>query len=265
MKYSVLIVGSDKNVRLLDLFFEYFFQFFDIKDFNVYLSLEKASYEYPNYEIAVFNDFSGLKWSGRVKKALKEIDSSAVFLLLDDFILERSANLDEIKRLADLIEVNESIAHFALTTVPMKNISDDVHFSLFYKRHPLGRYKTTLQAGIWNRLELMDLLNDNENAWQFEVFGNYRSYLSKREFYALSDKRLKPYEYNDGFFAIGGKMNEEEVKRLSIKFGKDLHVPGMESNNWNLVRDSRTLSARILQRLKMMLTKIYYLIKYWRK
>lgn len=265
MSYSILVIGCDKNLKLLDCFFKYFKRYYDLNGASVYLSLEKKSYTYDSLDITVFNDCDGSPWSKRVKEALKKIDTKAVLVLLDDFIIESKVDTEEIEKLSKLIENDDSIAHFALTTVPMKNDSDEIYYDRYYKRYKFGRYKTTLQAGIWNREELISVLSDKDNAWQTEVYANIRSYLSDRNYYAISDKKLKPIDYNDGLFCVGGKQNEPEVKRLSEKLGEDLHIEGIESNNGIVIRDVRNLRQRIIERICITVYQTVYFLRYWGK
>lgn len=262
MDYSVLVVSCDKYIRLLDVFFKYFKRFCKLDGVPLYLSVEKKTYEYEGLDITVLNDFNGSPWSKRVKEALKKINTKSVLLLLDDFIIESTVDTDEIEKLAELIEEDDSIAHFALTTVPMKNASDEIYYGRYYKRYKFGRYKTTLQAGMWNREELISVLSDSDNAWQTEVYANIRSYLSNRDYFAIADKNLKPIDYNDGFFCVGGKQNENEIKRLSEKLGEDLHVEGIESNNGIVIRDGRSLSQRITGRIRIIAYQALYMLKY---
>ena len=266
-KISVLVVGCDKHKNLLDRFFKSFYQFVDPSDVDVYISLERIAYSYGSENITVFNEpDSRLNWCGRVKNCVRQIPAKSILLMLDDFIIESPVDMDMIRRLANEIAAHDEIAHFALTTVPMKNASSQKFYDHFYLRAQYGRYKTTLQCGIWNRDELIDLLNDKESPWQYEIFGNIRSYLSARKYYALDDKANKPIEYNDGWFALQGKLNEVEVKRLEDKLGESFHVEGMVSNEGIVVRNATPFYRRITGRLKI----IVYTVKYraiclWRK
>lgn len=266
MNYSILIMSCDKYVSLLDVFFRFFCRFYDTSNTKVYLSLEKQNYKNNDANIIVFNDQDAIGWSHRLKKCLEKIETKAVLILLDDFIIESNVNTEEIERLSRLIISNDNIAHFALTTVPMKNDSNSTFFDSYYKRYRFGRYKTTLQAGLWNKEELISVLSDEENPWEVEIFANIRSFISHRDYYAIVDKKLKPIDYNDGFFCLQGKINELECKRLSEKFGEEVKVAGIPSNNGVVVRNASPLLRRIVFRLKIIFYWSVYRFRYfWRK
>lgn len=265
MRYSVLVMSCDKNIKLLDCFFKYLKAFYDTSDVDVFLSLENAEYNNDFIEITCINDPNAKSWSHRLKNALKQINTKSVLLLLDDFIIESPVDKAEIRKLHDIIQSDDSVAHFALTTVPMKNASDEIFYEKFYKRHRFGRYKTTLQAGIWNKDELLTILNEKDNAWKVELYANMRSFYSKRDYYAITDKALKPIDYNDGFFCVQGKLNEEEVIRLTQKLQDDFRIEGMQSNNGILVRDTTPFLKKIPQRIKIILYYWRCLFLYWGK
>lgn len=263
MNYSILIMSCDKYVELLDIFFKYFVRFYDVSNTRVYLSLEKASYTNCKIDIVVLNDQNSIGWSQRLRNCLEQINTKAVLLLLDDFIIESKVNTNEIDRLSKLIALDDSIAHFALTPVPMRNACKTVFFDYYYMRYRFGRYKTTLQAGMWNKNELFSLLSIKENPWEVEVFANIRSYISKRNYYAIINKELKPIDYNDGFFCLQGKINELECKRLSEKFGENICIDSIPSNNGVVVRNAASFVKRVIGRIKIILYCLVYRFKYF--
>ena len=250
MNFSVLVLSCDKYLNMLDLFFKYYKRFCNL-DVPLYLSLEKADYRYDGLDIHVLQNETS-DWSTRLSKSLNQISSKAVLILLEDFLIEEPVDKDELNKLADLINNNDEIAHFALTPVPMKNDSGTIYYERYYKRHRYGRYKTTLQAGMWNRSELLSVIKAGESAWEREMFGNMRSYLSRRDYYAIADRQLKPIKYNDGFFCVQGRLNEAELERLEKKFGEDFHVEGMETDHGVMVRDRRSFVKRVRTRLRIM-------------
>ena len=261
--YSVLVVGCDKHRKLLDRFFLQFTRYWNDPTVDIYLSLEDEDYSYGDLKIKVTN--FGSSWSTRVKKTLEQINSSAILLLLDDFLVESPVEHEELNKLAELISSTDEIAHFALTTVPMKNQSDTLFYDKYYLRHHFGRYKTTLQAGMWNRKELISVIKPGESAWSFEIQANFRSYLSERKYYAIAKKELKPIEYNEGLFCIQGKLNTYELDRLKEKFDEDFRVDGMEDNGGVIIRDPCPFIKKIFRKIKVITYDLVYRLKWWFK
>lgn len=258
MDYSILVVSCDKNLGLLDCFFKFFKLHFG-KTEEIYLSLENKDYKYPGLNITTIKG-GNTDWSSRVKKALKILNTDSVLLLLDDFIIEKTVDLKELQKLAHILKNSNDIAMFALTTVPMKNASNQIYFDRYFERAKFGRYKVTLQAGMWKKSVLQSLLKNGENAWEVEVFANIRSYPMKTKFYAVSSKKLKPIVYNEGLFCVQGKQNEKEIIRLSKKFGEDLHIDGMPSNHGVLIRDETPFKKKIIRRISITIYQAKYYI-----
>lgn len=259
MNYSLAIMSCDKNIGLLDVYFKYFSQFFKSYSGTIYLGLEKSDYSFEGLTIETIH--SNKKWSGRLRDVISKVNTQAILLMLDDFIIEKPVNVVELDKLADYICNDNSIAHFALTTVPMKNVSEKVYFDSYYERYKYGRYKTTLQCGIWNRDELLEVSNEIESAWEFELFANMRSFCSKRIYYAISKREKRPIEYNDGLFCVQGFVNAKEKQRLEKKFGDVIEVFGIPENTGVLNRDRIKPCSRIFRRMKIIVMYVFYRLK----
>ncbi len=261
MSYTVLVMSCDKNVKLLDCFFKYYFRFCGDSDAEIVVGLEESGYQYKDKNIRVHNGKPKTAWAARLKSALKTVETSAVLVLLDDFIVESAIDLKELEKLSDLIETDDSIAHFALTTVPMKNASDTIYFERYYQRAQFGRYKATLQAGMWRRDELLSILNDKESAWQTEDLATIRSFVSKRKYYAIARKEWKPIDYNDGWFCLQGKLNLNEKQRLEKKLSESFDVEGFEDNKGIIQRDATPFFGKVRRKLKILWLSAIYRIK----
>lgn len=266
MEFTVLVMSCDKNLKLLDIFFKYFKFYFSEYSGEIVLSLENIKYDYENLHIkTVCSGNSSIKWSDRLLDALPYVDTKAVLFLLDDFIIEKEVDFEELNRIAKMINEDDKIAHFALTEVPMKNASNDIFYQKYFKRSQFGRYKTTLQCGMWNKDELQDVLKKGENAWEVELFANIRSFLSKRNYYALANNKYKPIKYNDGLFCVQGMINKKERIRLENELKDNFKIDGIEENSGELVRDNIALPQRISRRSKIIVLNLIYRIKYYFK
>lgn len=263
MNYDVLIMSCDKYLSLLDTFFKYFSRFFDTEDVNIYVSLEEKSYTYPGLSLNVLSFPNAKSWSHRLRLSLEQMHRKSVLVLMDDFILEEPTDMAELRKLDRLMTEHDNIAHFALTTVPMRNESNEIYYDRYYKRHRMGRYKVTMQAGFWNRQELIHLVRDRENPWKLEYWGSIRSILSNRDYYAIASAEQKPLIYNDGFFCLQGKLNDAEITRLSEKFGEQICISGIPSNHGVIVRNATPLPRRIIGRIKVTAYHLYYLARYY--
>ena len=255
-RFDVLVVSCDKNIRLLDKFFEFYKRFAYRNEYRLYLSLEKGKYDYNGLDINIINYYRNGKFSSRLKDALKYINSRNVLLLLDDFIIEQNVNYDELLYLNSILNNSDDIASFTLSAIPFQNCR-----SVYYKNYNLrcryARYKLCLQASLWNRDALFQLLNENESPWEVEIFGSIRTFNDHKKYFCLTDKNLSPIIYNDGFFVVQGKVNTIEKERLEKKFGVSFSIDGFIENKGVMIRDDISLLDRIVRRIRII---IYYII-----
>lgn len=265
---AVVVMSCDKNTWLLDVFFERFFFEWKNCQYDIYLVMEEKKYNYKDYSINVFTTSKNTKWCARLKKALNCIKEKYVLIFLDDFILESAVNTELLEEYIKIIKEN-NLSNLILT--PVDNEKND-NFNLdskIIKRNRFGRYKTSLQCGIWEKSILEELLLDTENAWEFEIFGNIRSFLVKDQFYAVRNRDFKPFDYNDGFFVVQGRVNLEEKKKIEKKIGRDIYIGNMPifKISDEIIRDDITLVNRVIRRLKIIFQYIYYIIRYifWRR
>lgn len=253
---SILILSCDKNKKLLEFFLEQFDINWKECKYDIYISLEEIKQVNYDKKINIINYNKNRNWSERVKYSLQKINTKNVLIILDDFIIEEKVNSIEIEKLNNLMCKDKTIANIILTNIIGKNENNNLLMSKYIGRNRYGKYKTALQCGIWDREVLINLLKDKESPWEFEIFGNIRSFLIDKKFYALNNDD-KPIKYNDGFFIVQGKVNSKEKVRLENLLNKKINLPEYDETGENLIRDNISLEKRIMRRLKII---IYYLI-----
>lgn len=260
-KTAILVASCDKNIYLLDIFFKYFKKFWENCEYPIYVSLENAGYSFEGLNLQVLHENLLAPWGGRIKKCLEKIKADNIIIFMDDFIIEEPVNITLLNQYVSFMKNN--IAAIILTEVPAeKNFRLSKYNDLYY-RDTFGRYKTSLQCGIWDKQVLYYLLGKKENAWEFEIFGNIRSFILRKEFYAIKQKKYKPIQYNEGLFMIQGKLNADEKTRLESLFKENINTGNLEVGNGPIVRDSIKFMPRVLRRMKIIFLYIYYKILYY--
>ena len=258
---AVLIMSCDKNQWLLKVFFESFVKNGGCKFDNVYLSMEKLNFDHKDLHIIVFNNYEKKEWCHRLKNALQKIKQEIVLLMLDDFIVEEPIEFEKLNRYISYMK-DGGLSNIILTPVRNELNDKDSSYKELYHRNRYGRYKTSLQCGLWNKQVLLELIEEKENAWEFEIFGNLRSFLYSNKFYAVKSEQQKPIWYNDGFFMVQGKINLDEKKRLEKKLGICIENYSVEEVYENkLVRDDIRVIPRIQRRLKIIYLYLFFRIK----
>lgn len=259
---GVLVMSCDKNIWLLDIFFECFYlaggDYFE----NIYVCLENTEYYFKDRVLKVINNDIRSKWSQRLKKSLDNIKEDNILLFLDDFIIEEPINFQLIKRYVKYLK-EESLNNIILTPVENEKNSVDLRYPRLEHRSRFGRYKTSLQCGLWKKVILSSLIDEKENAWEFEIFSNIRSFIYPDKFYAVKASMDKPIIYNNGFFMVQGKINLDEKSRLEKKLGRELEIANVTGfYEKNMVRDNINFWPRVNRRIKIMFYYCVYKIRY---
>lgn len=259
---GVLVMSCDKNLWLLDIFFDCFYSAGGENFKNVYLSLEKADYQYKNEVIKVIKCDEEGQWSQRLRKALSYMKEDYVLLLLDDFIIEEPLNIQLLKEYIRYLK-NDLLNNIILTPVKKEKNEENSQYSRLEHRSRYGRYKTSLQCSLWQKIVLYNLSNENESAWEFEIFSNIRAFLYPNKFYAVKTYKDKPIIYNDGLFMVQGKINLDEKNRLEKKLEiriNSKNIPGFYEKD--MVRDNIDFWPRVVRRIKIIFYYWIYRIRY---
>lgn len=258
---GILVLSCDKNKWLLKIFFEQFAKFWPGCPYNVYLSMEHGQFQYQGINIINISHKGKMEWCARTKEALQKMKEDYVLILLDDFIIEEPVNEYLLNYFFSILKENE-LSNIILTPVPNEKNYMDCPYKQLLHRNRFGRYKTSLQCGIWKKKVLQELLVNDENAWEFEIFGNIRSFLVDDNFYALKNRDDKPIAYNDGFFVVQGKVNMIEKQRLEKKIGISIDIGAADFFEDKIIRDNIRLIPKIFRRLKIIWMNVIYRIKY---
>ena len=260
---GILIASCDKNEWLLKVFFEQFKKFWPQCPYKIYLSMERKTFDYQDIDIISITHETEIGWCERTKRALQQMQEDYVLVLLDDFIIEEQVNECLLEYYLGILRDN-NLSNIILTPVLNERNYSICMYESLYHRHRFGRYKTSLQCGLWRKSILEELLIAGENAWEFEIFANIRSFLLKDSFYAVKNNKCKPIVYNDGFFVVQGRVNLIEKKRLEKKLGIEIDIGNALSFEKEIIRDDIKFVPRVIRRLKIMVKTIIYRCKFYR-
>ena len=203
--------------------------------FNKYWggSIDVMCYSIPNMQLpSNFHlmsvdpvDFPRDKWVDGLLLYLKNISDKAVVIMLEDYWLIRKVDTDGVSKLAGIIDDN--ILRIDLTADRlyaggMKDVGYVGHYDII--EAPGSQYQMSLQAGIWNRELLIEVLEKlpikNHSAWDVELDGTN---IVNSGNYRVFGTRQYPVRYINGANdAIGIQTDfngaTEEDKVMMIKY-----------------------------------------------
>ncbi len=178
---SLLIVSCDKYSDLWKPFFNLLWKYWPDLSFDTYLlSNNQVFHDSRVNGICVGNDKN---WSHGLVKALEEINTTYVVLMLEDFFLQQPVDNNRIQEcVKSIADLNGNMLRLIPNPGPDKSISES---SLIGKITPNSPYRVSTQAAIWKKSALMTILKDGESAWEFEINGTERSFSDKDGYYSV--------------------------------------------------------------------------------
>jgi len=111
--------------------------------------------------------------------ALEELNSTHVFILLDDLLINQKISKSYFNTLSNWITNNDP-NYLRLCISHKPDYFDD----LVGQIPIITPYKTSTMPCIWKKSVLKDLLREGESAWDFEINGSRRAY-KYNGFYAV--------------------------------------------------------------------------------
>lgn len=216
---TVLINSCDSYEDLWNPFFKLFKTYWKNCPYEVVLNTETKQFFDNEIDIRIVNYPSIKKdnYGKRMRNCLKSIKTPYVILLLDDFFLREPVDEAFIEKIVDYLDNNPDVICFNFDVANDKYDVDDGRFLEFRKRSLYGEYKYNMQAAIWRTQELYAAWKPNESPWQWELYGNVRSWTEEKLIYILKEEIKTPLEYGYYPAARGvyrGKWVLEDVKPL---------------------------------------------------
>lgn len=238
---SILILSCDKNIGLLNIFFDKFKEnWFDCK-YKIYLGLENQTSDFDN--ITILNSYS-FKYSDRLLEYLNIIKTEYILIILDDFIIEKRVNNDVLNNYLYCICNDKSIANLTLVWIDGAvefNYSDDLQ-----KKCYDANFLVNLQIGFWKKDILQKLLVHGEDAWQIELYGSIRARKFKDfKFLHINNDDNMPIVYNRGWLIVKGVWNGNEILRLNLANYANYFLDGKEIKYSNFGKISKLNSLKI--------------------
>lgn len=185
---SVLVSSCDAYSDLWTPFFTLFWRYWPDCPYPVHLGTNRAQYD--DARVRTLKAGKDESWSKNLRFFLNQIDSECVLLLLEDFFLTGRVSTAEVsKQIETLRCLNGTVLRLFPNPPPEMPVKD---YPSIGSIHPMAPFRVSAQAAIWKRASLLDLLRDEENAWEFERNGTTRTQGNPDGFYCTYRPTL-PY------------------------------------------------------------------------
>lgn len=195
-KCTMLVCSCDAYEDCWEPFFKILQAEWPTMPFNIVLNSERKSYSYAGFRIKTFQMYkpNEVAWGKRLKETLKRIKTEYIFFMMDDFFLNEPVKEEKIYQCIDWMDGDSDIQVFSFYYLSGKGIADP-KYPGFLRRKQFGAYRFNCQAAVWRRSALIHALRDFEDPWQWELYGNWRSFRQfGKKYYALA--RSEPLALN---------------------------------------------------------------------
>jgi len=201
----IVVLTCDKYKWLVPVFLHFFNKNWPDNSCEIDIVADAENLEYKN----VFYT-NGVSWSTGIINYLKQSKDDKFLLTPEDYIIESKVDTARIKRAEKLcagnvgcVRLNQPDKYFRFAT--------QSEFRGF-REYPLDKpYSMSMQAAIWQKSYLLDVLRDGEDAWQAEIEGSKRLAKIKGKWRILWTKSAI-IDYQAGGFMVAGKPRMSVVK-----------------------------------------------------
>jgi tRNA(Arg) A34 adenosine deaminase TadA len=227
----IYVITNDKHLWLLQGFAYLFNTYWSNKQPVTIVGFNPPEFELPkNFKFHSLGTQNkpAKEWSNKLLSLIDMIDDTHFILFLEDFWLIDKADVDCIKVLIEWMKQHPDALRMDLwrERAAKKQAKDfeRVYDYQIIETPPKTKYQMSLQANIWNKDLLREIIIPNESPWQVEIVGSQR--FSKRSDLRVFGTRNSPlkYEpvYQKGKFNIGAIPNEHKVHMIKNGFLNDV-------------------------------------------
>lgn len=168
-KIAVVITSCDAYSDVWPFFFPLMDKFWPDCPFRKYLVSNRLQPAYAGVHVICVGE--DVTWSTNLKRALQLVPEEYILLFVDDLLFTSSVSTSRLFRVcADFMKIDG----LCLKLVPTVR-SNQQHSDRFGETTKGSPYRVSTVATLWRKHILVELLDERENAWQFEIHGTRRA------------------------------------------------------------------------------------------
>jgi hypothetical protein len=166
---GVIVLSCDKYSDLWNPYFELFFRAWPDCPFKLYLAANRR--RFPHDTVVTLQSGEDTDWSSSIRRSVEQIPEKCVLFLYDDAFLTRRVPTDRVAAHFDWF-LRHGANYLRMRPLPRPDAKVEKDVGLI---RPGSPYRTSLFGSIWRKQLIVDLLEDGESAWAFELQGTTRA------------------------------------------------------------------------------------------
>ena len=226
---SVIVLSSDGYDDCWNPFFDLFAKNFpQAKNYEIILSTNSKDYHHEELEINVLKH-GMIPWSKRFKDSVKQARHDTIFMLVEDDFLMSPMDATMFEEFLRLIQNDPRIDHIRLLSTFERTKMTSNKIGLLEEIAPKTKLRLTYLPGLWKKDILLKYLVEYESPFMAEKIADWKSWLYKDGFYAVSREYVETNgQFHDGMASGGifrGKWADWVVpffKKNNIEMDYDL-------------------------------------------
>lgn len=186
---AIIVVSCDAYSDLWVPFFNVFWKHWPDCPFPVYLTANTKQFAHSKVTMLLSGRESS--WGEELKICLRQVKEPELIVMLEDFFLRAPV---DTARLLSAMEEWRRLVGKALRLHPRPGPDKKLAGTITFGECTAGApYRVCLQATLWVRSALLELLAEGETPWAFELSGTVRAAQTESGYYC-SYKSLLPYK-----------------------------------------------------------------------
>ena len=183
---TILVNSTEGYADCWEPFFTLFEAYWPGCRHEIVLNTETTDYTHPRLNVRssrTWPDPSAPRptWGESMQRCLEGISAPVVLYLQEDYFLNAPVLATEVERFARIM-IDEKRPHVLLRELGGHRYDPLAEHPELWRIPGRSAYLVSLQAGLWLRSSLLELLRPTENPWQFERRGTLRARRAGMEF-----------------------------------------------------------------------------------
>lgn len=183
---TIMVNSTDSYADCWEPFFTLFAAAWPDCPYEIVLNTERGSWSQPGLRVRASGTWPDTTqprptWGESVERCLRGIASPVILYLQEDYFLNGPVDVAAIERFARIM-IDESRPHILLRALDGSRYEPLPEHPDLWRLPARSPYLVSLQAGLWLRSTLLELLEPRESPWQFERFGTIRARRAGMEF-----------------------------------------------------------------------------------
>lgn len=179
---AILVPSWDGYQDVWPAFFHCLFKYWPDCPFDIFLGT--TSRQFQDHRVVSLPIGIDVDYSSNLRLMLQNIDHDWVLIWVDDFLL---CDVVDTPRVCRLIGKAQEKGATSLLLHRTKSLNSIKGSDQAIEQIPVSTpYRVSLSPAVWRKRDLINLLREGENPWQFEREGTRRAIESDYHFYGVT-------------------------------------------------------------------------------